>query len=176
MVLYCRAHPSQPCCPKYAIFSNHLQLLPFQTSQIVNGERTLRTEELSRDVQGLTSHNDDLLTIEQLLSHSRGQTTKEVALAIDRDLFRHHNQHSSSRYPQSWAQEKLLHLLTGSQVCSAVRETYDWLEGRHVCPNSRGVTRQFVEMVAGILYLREWWRSGSRFVVEILGVSRAGPA
>jgi hypothetical protein len=48
--------------------------------------------------------------------------------------------------------------------------TYDWLEGRHVCPNSRGVTRQFVEMVAGILYLRKWWRSGGRFVVEILGV------
>jgi hypothetical protein len=34
--------------------------------------RTLRTEELSRDVQGLASHNDDLLAVEQLLSHGTG--------------------------------------------------------------------------------------------------------
>ncbi len=38
-------------------------------------ERTLCTEELSRDVQGLASHNDDLLAIEQLLSHGTGQAT-----------------------------------------------------------------------------------------------------
>ena len=50
-------------------------------------ERTLRTEELSRDVQGLTSHNDNLLSVEQLLGHSAGQPTKEVALAIDCDLY-----------------------------------------------------------------------------------------
>ena len=50
-------------------------------------ERTLRTEELSRDVEGLAAHNDDLLAVEQLLGHSAGQPAKEVTLAIDRDLF-----------------------------------------------------------------------------------------
>lgn len=49
-------------------------------------ERTLRTEELARDVEGLTSHNDDLLAVEQLLSDSAGQATKEVSLAVDDDL------------------------------------------------------------------------------------------
>ena len=52
--------------------------------------RTLRTEELSRDVQGFTSHNDNLLAVEQLLSHGTGQTTKEVTLAIDGDLLHVH--------------------------------------------------------------------------------------
>jgi hypothetical protein len=49
-------------------------------------ERTLRTKELSRDVEGFASHNNDLLTVEQLLGDSAGQSTKEVALAIDGDL------------------------------------------------------------------------------------------
>jgi hypothetical protein len=53
----------------------------------MGAEHTLRTEELSRDVQGLASHNDDLLTVSQLLSHSAGQPTKEVTLAVDGDLF-----------------------------------------------------------------------------------------
>jgi hypothetical protein len=48
--------------------------------------RTLRTEELSRDVQGLASHNNDLLAIEQLLSNSACQPTEEMTLAIDCDL------------------------------------------------------------------------------------------
>jgi hypothetical protein len=87
--------PKSVMLSQYAIFANRLQLLLCPRSRVINSERTLRTEELSRDVQGLTSHNDDLLTIEQLLSHSRGQTTKEVALAIDRDLFKHHNQYPS---------------------------------------------------------------------------------
>ena len=50
-------------------------------------KRTLRTEELSGDVQGLASHNNDLLAVEELLSHSAGQPTKEVTLAIDSDLY-----------------------------------------------------------------------------------------
>jgi hypothetical protein len=49
-------------------------------------ERTLRAEELAGDVEGLTSHNDDLLAVEQLLGDSAGQTTKEVSLAVDDDL------------------------------------------------------------------------------------------
>jgi hypothetical protein len=49
-------------------------------------ERTLRTEELAGDVEGLTSHNDDLLAVKQLLSDSAGQATKEMSLAVDDDL------------------------------------------------------------------------------------------
>lgn len=49
-------------------------------------ERTLRTEELAGDVEGLTSHDDDLLAIEQLLGNSAGQATKKVSLAVNDDL------------------------------------------------------------------------------------------
>lgn len=49
-------------------------------------KHTLGTEELSRDVEGLGSYNNDLLTVEELLSYSTGQATKEVTLAIDGDL------------------------------------------------------------------------------------------
>lgn len=53
-------------------------------------ERTLRAEELAGDVEGLTSHNDDLLAVEQLLGNSAGQATQEVSLAVDDDLFERH--------------------------------------------------------------------------------------
>jgi len=45
----------------------------------------LSTEELSRDVKSLTSHNNDLLAVEELLSHGTGQATKEMTLAINSD-------------------------------------------------------------------------------------------
>lgn len=51
-------------------------------------ERTLRTEELSGDVEGFTSHNDDLLAFEELLSHGAGKATEQVTLAINNDLFK----------------------------------------------------------------------------------------
>ncbi len=47
------------------------------------GRRTLRAEELARDVQGLASHNDDLLAVEQLLSDRGGQATEKVPLGVD---------------------------------------------------------------------------------------------
>lgn len=47
------------------------------------GRRTLRAEELAGDVQGLASHNDDLLAVEQLLGDRGGQATEEVPLAVD---------------------------------------------------------------------------------------------
>jgi hypothetical protein len=50
------------------------------------GKRTLRAEELAGDVEGLTSHNDDLLAVEQLLGNSAGQATQEVSLAVNDDL------------------------------------------------------------------------------------------
>jgi len=49
--------------------------------------RTLRAEELAGDVEGLTSHDDDLLAVEQLLGHNAGQATKEVSLAVNDDLY-----------------------------------------------------------------------------------------
>lgn len=54
-------------------------------------ERTLRAEELAGDVEGLTSHNDDLLAVEQLLGNSAGQATQEVSLAVDDDLYKRHS-------------------------------------------------------------------------------------
>jgi hypothetical protein len=47
------------------------------------GRRTLRAEELAGDVQGLASHNDDLLAVEQLLGDRGGQATEKVPLAVD---------------------------------------------------------------------------------------------
>lgn len=55
-------------------------------------ERTLRAEELAGDVEGLTSHNDDLLAVEQLLGDSAGQATKEVSFAVDDDLYSRNTQ------------------------------------------------------------------------------------
>lgn len=49
-------------------------------------KHTLRTEELSGDVEGFTSHNNDLLTLEELLGHRARKAAKEVTLAIDDDL------------------------------------------------------------------------------------------
>jgi len=46
-------------------------------------ERTLRAEELSRDVQGLAAHDDDLLAVEQLLRDRAGQTAEQMALAVN---------------------------------------------------------------------------------------------
>lgn len=45
----------------------------------------LRAEELAGDVKSLTSHDDDLLTVEQLLGDSAGKTTKKVSLAVNDD-------------------------------------------------------------------------------------------
>lgn len=48
--------------------------------------RTLRAEELAGDVEGLAADNNDLLTAQKLLGDNRGQTAKEMALAINDDL------------------------------------------------------------------------------------------
>ena len=49
-------------------------------------QRTLSAEELSRDVEGLAANDNNLLSLEELLSNGRGETTEEMALAIDGDL------------------------------------------------------------------------------------------
>ena len=48
--------------------------------------RTLRTEELSRDVESLAADHNDLLALEELLSNNAGETTKEVTLAVNDNL------------------------------------------------------------------------------------------
>ena len=58
-------------------------LLSRRAVVVVRDRRTLRAEELSGDVQGLTSHNDDLLAVEQLLGDGAGQATEKVTLAVD---------------------------------------------------------------------------------------------
>ena len=57
------------------------------------GERTLGAEELARDVEGLATHNDNLLSVEQLLGDGAGEATEQVPLAVD-DLV-----HKSARGP-----------------------------------------------------------------------------
>ncbi len=49
--------------------------------------RTLRAEELARDVEGLAADDNDLLAVKELLGDDAGQAAKQVALAIDHDLF-----------------------------------------------------------------------------------------
>ena len=49
-------------------------------------KRTLGAEELSGDVDLLAANDDELLAVEKLLGHSGGQTTKEMALAVNDNL------------------------------------------------------------------------------------------
>jgi hypothetical protein len=49
----------------------------------VVGERTLGAEELARDVEGLATHNDNLLSVKQLLGDGAGKATEQVPLAVD---------------------------------------------------------------------------------------------
>lgn len=48
--------------------------------------RTFRTEEFARDIESFASDDDNLLAVEQLLSHSTGQTTQKMSLPIDNYL------------------------------------------------------------------------------------------
>jgi len=46
----------------------------------------LGAEELSRDVEGLTADDNDLLTAKELLGDNRGESAKEMALAITQQI------------------------------------------------------------------------------------------
>ena len=74
---------------RFSVFSHstssHIQKQKSGEDRI---KRTLRTEELAGDVEGFTSHDDDLLAIEQLLGNSASQATKEVSLAVNDDLLK----------------------------------------------------------------------------------------
>jgi hypothetical protein len=44
---------------------------------------TLVTEEFTGNVQGFTSNNNDLLTVEGLLGDDRGKSTQQVTLTVN---------------------------------------------------------------------------------------------
>ena len=48
---------------------------------------TLSAEELARDVEGLAADDDNLLAAKELLGDNAGQAAKQVALAIDHNLY-----------------------------------------------------------------------------------------
>lgn len=50
-------------------------------------KRTLRAEELSRDVEGLAADDNDLLAVQNLLGDDGREAAKEMTLAIDDDLY-----------------------------------------------------------------------------------------
>jgi len=85
--------------------------------------RTLSTEEFARDVESLRADNNDLLAVQQLLCDGTGETTEQVALAIDNNLDTHsHQYHVRMSQPRSvlWAPQILrlgqAALTTGSNV------------------------------------------------------------
>ena len=80
------------------------------------GERTLRAEELAGDVKSLTSHDDDLLTVEELLGDGAGEATEQVALAVD-DL--------SALSARCSVGRKIPIVLTGARI--------GWRQGATVC-------------------------------------------
>ena len=49
-------------------------------------KRTLGTEELARDVEGFAADNDNLLSVEKLFGHGRGQAAQEVTLSVNNNL------------------------------------------------------------------------------------------
>jgi hypothetical protein len=87
---------------------------PFRRSLVVGGcVRTLRAEELAGDVEGLASHNDDLLAVEELLGDGAGKATEQVALAVD-DL-----NGLSARRPIEYSWWEARHRLAGTSDASA---------------------------------------------------------
>lgn len=58
----------------------------FRRSKSSKSKRTFCAKEFAGDIKSFASYYHDLLTVEQLLSHSAGQATQEMSLAIDNDL------------------------------------------------------------------------------------------
>ena len=49
--------------------------------------RTLCSEELAGDIEGFAADDDDLLAIEELFGDGAGETTEEVAFAVNDNLY-----------------------------------------------------------------------------------------
>lgn len=108
--------------PKLFLFSPNLRMSIF--IKVAKGRgiyRTLSAEEFARDVEGFTSHYNNLLAIEQLLGHNAGQATKEVSLAVDDDL-----------YPRQESSQFFEALIENMRIPTRQRgKTHHWLEGGH---------------------------------------------
>ena len=142
-------------------------------------KRTLCTEELSRDVEGLGSDNNDLLTFEELLSNCAGQATKEMTLAIDGDLYESRtisnqviSMHLLRFCPQN-SSNKCAAILFSSPACSIHTalsklnlpkfffarqkevKTHDWLKGRHCVQVFHEEPNKDCRSFCRILYLRD---------------------
>lgn len=88
-------------------------LIPLESCTVVVG-RTLSSEELPGDVEGFASNDDNLLAIEQLLCDCAGQTTEQVALAVNDNLI------------------FVSPLFRCARLRGGPSSTYYWLEGRHL--------------------------------------------
>lgn len=106
-------------------------------------QRTLSAEELAGDVEGLASHDNDLLAVEELLGDCAGEATEQVTLAVNDNL-----QEASVGFSSP-----------GADSCECQGPTYDWLEGRHLAQVCHGTTG---EKVSGSWCLE----SCARVVVE----------
>jgi len=172
VVLYCSSSQvSQKCCnpPYMRPYSPSLSSSKTNSRHGIGVEHTLRTEELSGDVQGLATHNNDLLAVEQLLSHSAGQPTKEVTLAIDRDLSDTLQLASDSPVPrppraQRPAEKNSFHeveLKGARKFLAGGRERLTTCSKVDIFALLHGYEQTNVEGVVGILNLRdgeEWCR------------------
>jgi hypothetical protein len=138
-------------------------------------ERTLRTEELSRDVQGLGSHDDNLLAVEQLLGDSACEPAKEVTLGIDRDLF---HVAISRRFqdPPWWEPSRDVRVAERRRGARGGRMGADSRRSQRStsCPATRRMRRQISQRLpesSTCVMVRD----GCRFVVEVrLWVSSGG--
>lgn len=74
------------------------------------GGRTLRAEELARDVELLAADNNNLLAVQKLLGDSGGQAAEKVALAVDDNLCISISHCCSSPYPT-------IHSISSGVVC-----------------------------------------------------------
>jgi hypothetical protein len=87
--------------------------------------RTFCTEEFAGDVESLTSHHHDLLTVKQLLGDDTGQATQKVSLAVDNDLI------SNTSQSAKICDRKLSIGSFKTGHWTAMGSTYNWLEGGH---------------------------------------------
>ena len=98
-------------------------------------KRTLGAEELSRDVEGLAADDDNLLAVQELLGDSAGQTTEQMSLAVNDDLYCPRCQPFALDCHLSFLPLVRVLLLSLVHFFIAPREgrvsTYDWLKFRH---------------------------------------------
>lgn len=140
------------------------------------GRRTLRAEELARDVESLAPDHDNLLAVQKLLGDRAGQATEEMSLAINHDLqmkaYKSALVFSSSSYNFQQRDRRSLRFLSGR------RGTYDWLEGRHLARTGVLYGGLVERYVGNGCRCWRWWseqfRCGSRCASVVTGFPGTG--